>query len=73
MTSELSQISELVRLSDLVKTAEDSLRIRRQDRDQMFLDLYEGRVISVTEMARIAGIRRESVHDALNKQRKANE
>jgi hypothetical protein len=43
----------------------------RIDRDNLFLSAWDMRALTVTEMARIAGLRRESVHQAINRMRRS--
>jgi hypothetical protein len=64
------ELTLLVQLSGAVNDFEEAARTNRRLRDQMFLDFYERRAMTVTEMSRIAGIRRETVHEAINKARR---
>lgn len=64
---------KLERFASNIKEMEQDLRDQRRMRDGFFLYLWENRLMSVTEMAVHAGIRRESVHDALRKARDAQE
>ena len=56
-------------LADIERAAEQ-LRLQR---DQLFVRAYDTRSISVTEMGRLAGLRRESVHEAINRTKRESD
>ncbi len=58
---------ELERVTTQLQKHEAQAGHLRNERDQLFVAAYDARSISVTEMARISGMRRESVHDAINR------
>jgi hypothetical protein len=65
-------VAGLVEVSGWVLDHEKQAHEARVLRDDFFLRLYNDRAMTVTEMARISGIRRESVHEAINKARERN-
>ena len=62
-------LSEIVAEMDDYGMELDRLRSRR---DQLFIHAYDNRALTVTEMARIAGLRRESVHRVINLSKERN-
>ncbi len=60
-------VQEIVEISGGLAIAEQQVRQFRNHRDQLFVTAYDGRKISVTEMGKLSGLRRESVHDAINR------
>lgn len=51
---------------DLNELEGNAFKLRRK-RDELFVKAYDARACSVTEMAKISGLRRESVHAAINR------
>ena len=60
-------VDEIVAVTGALALSEAQTRQWRRQRDDLFTKAYDGRKISVTEMGRLSGLRRESVHDAINR------
>ncbi len=58
------------KLAEDLAAAEGLASYLRGERNALFVQAYDDRAISVTEMARIAGVRRETVHEAINRTKK---
>ena len=60
-------VEDLGKISGLLNEAEYTVEELRINRNRLFVIAYDARAISVTEMARISGLRRDSVHDAIRR------
>jgi len=60
-------LKRLNKVSGQIRVYESALEQAREVRDSLFLELYDTRQFTVTHMANVAGIRRESVHLAINR------
>lgn len=68
------QIGEgIADLAERLRLAEMDVTELRRMRDQMFVDAYDARAISVTEMGKLSGLRRESVHEAITRTKQRSE
>ena len=59
-----AQLDEVSGALAEIEAQADALRALR---NELFVGAYDQRLLSVTEMARISGLRRESVHEAINR------
>ena len=58
---------DIVRCRDQMDDSLFEMETARNRRDDLFVQAYDARMFSVTEMARLSGMRRESVHVAISR------
>jgi hypothetical protein len=63
-------IRELNHLAEQISGCDDLATYLRHQRDDIFVNAYQNRLMSVTDMGTFSGMRRESVHEAINRAKK---
>lgn len=71
-TKTVRNIALLTDVASQMAQHERDLAIARKARDDLFMKLHDEGTITVTEMARITGLRRESVHEVIRKRKEGS-